>query len=119
MPVTRSLQRTVRFPASHSLEGDPVCSRNHGHQYTVTLTWTGEPVAGGGYPVTYGTMDHAVLIVSELAFMNLNDMLPASPPSVLGVAAYLLERMRMLNVVRVEVHESDTDLTGVADYLDR
>lgn len=118
MSVVRSLTAETRFGASHQLDEHPTCWRDHGHQYTVRLTWAGEP-GQWGYPVDIERMDAALAVVNELSNRNLNNMLPASPPSVAGIAAYLLERTRMLGAIKVEVHESDTGLTGVAEHLDR
>ena len=120
MPVTRSFSQAVQFGAAHTLKDHPTCSRDHGHSYTVTLTWVGDPIPDNwGYPMTVDQLEDAVSVVVELRGLRLNDMLPASPPSVAGVAAYLLDRTRMLGVTKVEVHESDTNVTGAAEHLDR
>jgi hypothetical protein len=120
MPVVRSVTTAVVFGAAHSLESHPVCKNVHGHQYTVSFTFSGEPVLGSwGQPATWGDMQVAGALALELANRNLNEMIPAGPPSASGIAAYLLERTRIFRVTKVEVHESDTNVTGTAEHVGR
>lgn len=119
MPVIRSFTQHLSFAASHKLAGHPDCEKMHGHSYHVSLTWNGSPVGNFGYPVEDVTRAAACGIVFELRNRHLNDMMPAGIPSVSGLAAYLLERTKMLGVSKVEVHESDTNAEGAAEYIDR
>jgi 6-pyruvoyl-tetrahydropterin synthase len=118
MSVTTTYTKHVGFPASHVLAKHPVCGKSHGHQYTVSVTFSGPPLKDNwGLPATDETMGRAMAIVRELAYRDLNQMIPAGTPSVAGIAAYLLERLRVLGVIAVKVHESDTDIEGTAEYL--
>jgi len=119
MPVIRSFTQHLSFAASHKLPGHSQCERMHGHSYRVSLTWHGAPVGDYGYPAEDQVRSAASGIVLELGNRHLNDMLPAGIPSVSGIAAYLLERTQMLGVSKVEVHESDTNAEGAAEYIDR
>ena len=118
MPVR--FTQHLALGASHVLEGHKTCGKLHGHLYHVSLTFEGEPYRDNwGYPMSEKTLAGAIGIVNELKLRHLNDMIPAGTPSVNGIAAYLLERTRVLGVVRVEVHESDTDITGSSEHLAR
>ena len=120
MPVAISHSVRIRFGASHLIEGHPTCGRMHGHQYTVVMTFGGFPNREAwGSPVTYADAQTVGSIVDEFRDRHINDMLPAGFPSVDGLASYLLERTRMHGVTKVEVHESDTSVTGTAEYIDR
>lgn len=100
MPSVRRSSVSAQFGASHQLEGDPVCGRVHGHQYTVKAYWDlmENPEAVGSI----------IKVVREFASMHLNDMIPAAPATVEGLAGYLSERLAIAGVTRVEVYESDT-----------
>jgi 6-pyruvoyl-tetrahydropterin synthase len=118
MSVTTRYAASVQFGASHELPGHHLCGRLHGHSYHVTLTWDGVPIKENwGFPMTQKAFNESIAIVLELRNRHLNDMLPAGHPSVSGIAAYLLERLRILGVVMVEVHESDTDVKGTVVHV--
>jgi 6-pyruvoyl-tetrahydropterin synthase len=118
MPVVRSQIVHVGFGASHILDKHPVCSRRHGHYYTVAATFTGEVPAGNwGEVLLPEQFVQVVGVIRELSGSHINDMMPASYASPNGIAAYLLERLRMHGAAKVEVHESDTDTTGIAEQL--
>lgn len=120
MPVTQSFTQAIPFAAGHQLENHLGCDRVHGHSYTVSLTWVGLPNKDYcGFPMTMEQHTKAIAVVLELRSRYLNDMIPAGLPSVSGVAAYLLERLRILGVTKVEVHESDTNATGTSEFIDR
>ena len=120
MPVTQSFTQAITFAAGHQLAGHEHCSRVHGHSYTVRITWSNVPNRDNfGHPMRKEQHDRAVAVVLELADKSLNDMIPAGVPSVSGVAAYLMERLRIQDVTKVEVHESDTNATGTSEYIDR
>lgn len=102
-------QATVMISAGHTLEANAWCgSHEHGHRYTITVTWTRE-----GYPAT----DHAVWILTrekiltlamELKNRELNKMLGPTVPNVYGVASFFMERLSInVPVTRVEVREDD------------
>jgi 6-pyruvoyl-tetrahydropterin synthase len=118
MSVTNRYTGHLAFGASHELPGHPYCDRLHGHQYTVQFTFEGFPIKENyGFPMTQNAFDKACDIVFELRGRHLNDMIPASFPSVAGVSMYLLDRLRILGVVMVEVYESDTDVKGTAIHV--
>jgi len=120
MPVTIYHKVFTRFGASHQLKDHPTCGRMHGHSYKVELTFTGAPIPGAwSSPADLKNVNAAMAIVSEFRDRNINDMLPAGFPSVDGLAAHLLERTRILGVTKVEVYESDTNVTGTAEFIDR
>jgi len=120
MPVLSSFTQDIMFAAGHQLDGHGACGKLHGHSYTVSLTFTGVPNRNNfGYPFEQDNLLKATAIVLELQNRFLPDMLPAGFPSVSGVAAYLMERTQILGVSKVEVHESDTNVTGTAEYIDR
>lgn len=117
MPVIRSTTISTTFGAGHVIKDHSLCGRAHGHQYTVSWTWTGEPDAKTGLSVAEDKIASTMTLVREFAGRSINDMMPMSPPTVGGMAGYLLERMQMHGVTRVEVYESDTNLTGEAHRL--
>ena len=120
MPVTQSFTQTITFAAGHQLVHHATCDKVHGHSYAVSITWTGLPLNDNfGLLMSVVKHDAAVDVVRELADRYLNDMIPVGYPSVSGVAAYLLERTRILGVTKVEVHESDTNVTGTSEFIDR
>ena len=99
MPNVRRSSLSARFGASHIVASDPACSRVHGHQYTVQAWWDAA-----------SKVDRFVVrgVILEFDSMHLNDMIPAAPATVDGLAGYLLERLSILGVTKVEVYESDT-----------
>lgn len=99
-----SVSSTLRFDASHSIPAHPLCSRTHGHTWTVTAH------------VSHEEMDHGLprggddlqgwlrLIVDELDNRDLDVMLPfRSYPT--SVAAWFFERLsaQFPGLTRVEV----------------
>lgn len=76
------LFRTYRFSASHELHGLPEghkCTRNHGHNYEVTLeVWAAKPQ--NGMVVEAGVLDTAVApVIARLDHHLLNEVEPDSP----------------------------------------
>ena len=120
MPVTQSFTQAITFAAGHQLAHHATCDKVHGHSYAVSITWNGLPNKDNfGLPMAADKHETAVAVIRELADRYLNDMIPAGYPSVSGVASYLLERLRILGVTKVEVHESDTNATGTSEFIDR
>lgn len=106
------------FGAGHSLEGHPECGRPHGHYFVVEITFTGDPIHPYGAVTSRETEGKAVAIVHELSGRNLNDMLGAAIPSLHGLAAYLLERLAILGVTRVEVTQDAGDKRAIVSNAD-
>lgn len=120
MPNSYSMTAAVGFGASHVLKDHPTCGRMHGHSYYVRVTFTGDPEpTNWSFPFVARPEDITKVlgIVLELSSKHLNDMIPAGNPSAAGVAGYLLERLQIHGVTKVEVHESDTDVTATVERL--
>ena len=100
MPVMRRSLIKYEICASHKLPiGTPCGVYLHGHDYTITI----------GMPyIEEPPLDKFEDMVGELDFRHLNDMIPASDPTVDGLARYLLERLMIHGVDEVEVYESHT-----------
>lgn len=86
-----------RISAGHSLVGHPRCKSDHGHEWLVQVSVTGEPnpacwmIPGDAAVISEKT--HALL--DELDGRNLNTMIPAGTASTHGLALYLWERLAM------------------------
>ncbi len=85
-----------KFSAGHALER---CSnRPHGHDFTVTVAFRAESLAGEA------ALDGCI---AEIDLRNLAEMLPAVPPTCAGIANWLFGRLRSEGpVTRVTVWQS-------------
>lgn len=102
--------------AGHVLDGHPLCGRRHGHDYEITVTIPGSPsVTAFGLTVDYLTIVKIRDVINELNRRDLTEMMPASIPSAAGMAAYLLARLSIFGVTKVEVHEQGTGVGGIAE----
>lgn len=102
--------------ASHNLVGHPLCERVHGHEYMVRVH-----VEGESNPTWHAqTIDYHKIalvrdVISELNYRDLNEMMGGSIPSVQGIANYLMARLALLGATKVEVDESGTGLSAIAE----
>lgn len=105
---------SAEFSASHVVKDHPLCGRLHGHRWRCEVT-----IAAGQDPATgelVGLPELALAVetfANELHREHVNDMLPASPPTGLGVAFALRERLSLQfqNIVRVDVWADETMVT--------
>ena len=86
-----------------------------GHRYTLTVTWERE-----GFPADVDQKQAGELVSViqslryELANRELAKMLGPHHPSVWGVAAFFMERLKIHGTIEeVRVHESDSDLVAI------
>ena len=103
---------TVRgtFAASHTIPGHPVCGRDHGHTWEVSVT-VEAPVS----PKTGSVVDTASLsvalatVVAELGHRNLDVMLPGVVSTPEGLAMWVRERLLLAypNITCVTVSNGD------------
>ena len=118
MPVIREQIVHAGFGASHELTKHPRCIGLHGHFYTVAATFTGEhPPGNWGEILLQEDFVKVVGVIRELSGRHLNLMIPATNPNAPGIAGYLLERLTHFGATKVEVHESDTNVSGVAERV--
>lgn len=103
-----------RFSASHSLAGDPRHFLQCGHSYQVLLVeevrfneTTHMPAAN-----PEDLQINLVELLRELDGKNLNEQLIGTPPTLAGVAGWIMERslLQHPNLVACEVQELDSDL---------
>ncbi len=91
-PLKHTTSLSANFEAAHSY-GTGRCSGNHGHSWTLSITFSAEPEDEDAR-LTADAMLHA--LIKEVDGRNLNDQLPASQPSAQGVAAWAFERCHMV-----------------------
>lgn len=100
-----------RMPAGHSLVGHPMCGRSHGHDFTIEVTFRGEPTSDHWMlpcdPIATAAQVDA--LVAELAGKQLNEMIPMGTPSMHGLALYAWERLVMVTsgLASIEVGYGD------------
>lgn len=86
-PVTGrfTISRSFEFSASHELPQLPdghKCRRNHGHNYVVTVTLTGDRLDGFGFVTDFADLaPFAEYLRAELDHRLLNDRLDVHPTS--------------------------------------
>jgi len=100
-----SVSATLTFEASHVLDGHVECRRLHGHTWTVTAHTTHEEM-DAGYPRGGSAIRWELAkLVGELAFRDLNQMLPDFSPTPPAIAAWFFERLAhgFPGLTRVEV----------------
>lgn len=102
--------------AGHHLKGHPLCERVHGHEYMVRVHVEGESEAKWwGQTLPFEKIEAIRDVISELNFRDLNAMMGGSVPSVQGIANYLMARLSLLGATKVEVDESGTGLSAIAE----
>lgn len=95
------------FDASHQIEDDPLCGRDHGHTFHVTACVEGilERDESSIWRV-FGTEDlqqRLDSVTRELDLRDLNAMMPGSTPIPETIAAWILERITDADYVEVEM----------------
>lgn len=84
----------AEFSASHIVKDHPSCGRQHGHRWRIEVAIkAGQDPAG---VEVYGLpeLQHAVsTIAAEVHLEDVNAMFPASPPTPLGIALAIRERL--------------------------
>jgi 6-pyruvoyl-tetrahydropterin synthase len=103
-----------RFSASHRLDEDPRHHLQCGHSYEVLLVEEVRFNESTHMPAATPEelqIDLAELLI-ELDGKHLNDQLVGTPPTLAGIAGWIMERslMRHPNLVACEVQELDSDL---------
>lgn len=129
------ITRKLYFSAAHRLYAEGFsdeenrrvfgeCSRFHGHNYVLEVTYAGEPDPKTGMVVNFSELDRIVKdrVISRLDHRNLNEDVEeftTIPSTVEMIAKYVWERLRgavpgaKLHRVRVwEDQESFTDYCG-------
>lgn len=102
--------------AAHQLEGHPTCARVHGHDYAVRVHVEGEVLYDHHALTVEQTKVSAIRdVIGELNFRDLNQMMGGSIPSVQGIANYLMARLAILGATKVEVDESGTGISAIAE----
>lgn len=102
--------------AGHNLGGHPVCGRIHGHEYMIRVHVEGEPKhEWWGQTLSLEQVESIRDVIGELNFRDLNAMMGGSIPSVQGIANYLMARLALLGATKVEVDESGTGLSAIAE----
>ena len=105
---------SAEFSASHVVKGHPSCGRLHGHRWRceVTIAAGQDPETGDlvGLPELANAVEE---FTRELHGEHINDMLPASPPTSLGVGYALRERLSLTysNIVRIDVWMDEVMVT--------
>lgn len=115
MEVTSSAAGS--FDAGHVIEALPRCSSpNHGHSWTVTVTIGGELDPKTGWVRGADTLPESLEgFLRELRGRDLNEMLPGTVTSPLGIASVTIDRLalRYPRIVRCEVECSDGTRGGI------
>lgn len=102
----RTAVRT-RFSASHKIDGDAICGRQHGH------TWSVEVTVEGTY-VDHQALSTAVRgVADELDLRDINSLVSSIIPNPEGVAAYFRERLLFEFSGIVEVRVWMDDIGGI------
>lgn len=102
------------FSAAHTVKDHPRCGRNHGHRWRVAVTIKAGQDPETGDLVGLPQLAEAVeQFAAELHSEDINDMLPASPPTAAGVALALRERLslRFRGIDKVQVWMDDVSTT--------
>lgn len=98
------------FDAGHSIKAIEREFRNHGHNWTVSATITGEPDPATGWPRGSEKLKPDLeALVAELHLRNLDEMLPGVVSSPIFLAASFLEKLALVHpkITAVEVECSD------------
>lgn len=81
--MTYKIDKEYTFSAAHHLYGlpdDHQCARNHGHNYRVVVSLSGETLDDTGFLIDYHDLDPVKSwIDKELDHQDLNDILAISP----------------------------------------
>lgn len=102
------------FSASHIVDGHPRCGRLHGHRWRVAIEIEGGQDPKTGELVGLPEMAEAVeQFCSELDREHVNDMLPGTHPTTLGVALAVRERLALnfRHILSVTVWADDLSST--------
>lgn len=82
------------FEAAHRVEGSRLCGVNHGHQWTIEATFSGNLDPKKVWLVDHGDFVAALTaIVDEFRDRDLNDMLPGIITTPEGLGLYVRERL--------------------------
>jgi 6-pyruvoyl-tetrahydropterin synthase len=104
------------FSAGHTIPGTEH-AHQHGHAYTVSALIKSTPDPATGFPVDPSAYQTALAgLARELHLRNLNEMLPAAPPTKGFVAAQIMDRLSAYyRVIEVEV----SDESGESEIVRR
>jgi 6-pyruvoyl tetrahydropterin synthase/QueD family protein len=100
------------FSASHLIEQDPVCGREHGHYWSVAVTVEGPiRIKTGSVTDVHDLRAALAAVVAELDHRDLTVMLPGVIATPEGVAVWVRERLLLAFPLIVTV------TVGTEDYL--
>ncbi|MCX6755973.1 MAG: 6-carboxytetrahydropterin synthase QueD [Candidatus Nomurabacteria bacterium] len=119
MGIQLSITKRFTFSASHSLPNhDGKCKENHGHNYILYVTITGETQKSGpkkGMIVDYGDIKKIVkeLVVDKFDHKNLNNIFGDLPTTAENLALQILvmlesEKFGDGRVTEIKLHETES-----------
>lgn len=107
---------TAHFDSSHRLAGDGPCSKLHGHRWRVEAEIAGE-MGPRRIPddERLGLLIDLGVLSDEFHGRDLNEMLPAAPPTAENIAIQFMERLRFRwpRITRVTVAQDEATSVSI------
>lgn len=105
-----TITRCYAFEAGHYLPHVPEghkCRRQHGHNYEIELTVSGNVDGHTGFIMDFADLDELVLpLIDKIDHRNLNDIAGLENPTAENIGAWFLDRLASSGVTAVRVYET-------------